>query len=121
MFFLLLDSCSVPADVAFVVDSSTSIRDDGWQILLDFLADVSNKLEITDDLVHVGATRYSRTASVQFTFNSFRTNAGVASALRAIRMEGGSTDTAAGILTTVNRIFGYDTTLISILLVRQYY
>ncbi len=62
--------CSAAAaDIVFVVDSSGSIRDKGfenWDIMLNFVADIVAALPIGRDAVRIGMVVYSNDARNEF-------------------------------------------------------
>ena len=60
-------------DVALVVDSSSSINDEDWQTLKNFLRDLIGRFTVSEDDAHFGATRYASSASVEFALNAYYT------------------------------------------------
>ncbi|KAK2149374.1 hypothetical protein LSH36_456g04013 [Paralvinella palmiformis] len=48
------------ADVTFLLDSSGSIQTDGWKNLKEFVLDIINNLDLSDDKTRVAVIRYSK-------------------------------------------------------------
>lgn len=62
------------ADIVFVIDSSGSIDDTdpgNWRLVLDFIVDFVDNLDIGEDGARVGMVVYSETASSSFYLNSY--------------------------------------------------
>ncbi|KAK3737699.1 hypothetical protein QZH41_008038 [Actinostola sp. cb2023] len=63
--------CRTIVDVAFLIDSSGSIRRSQWPVMLSFVKKIIGSLEISPQGSHVAAVSYSTDPKVDFTFNSF--------------------------------------------------
>ena len=89
----------------FVVDGSGSIRDanpanksyDNWVLLLDFIVDTVDKLNIGSDQVRVGIVKFSTEVKGVFPLNEYTNKEQLKEAIRGIEYMGGHTNTAAGI------------------------
>jgi len=99
-------ACSaIIIDLVFVVDSSGSIRDmnpadgsyDNWNLILDFIVDVVESLNIGQDAVRVGMVIYSQSAQNVFFLNSYFSQAEIGAAVLAAPYMGSFTNTADGI------------------------
>ena len=53
------------ADVVFILDSSASIRQEDWRVLLNFVSEVVGRLEVSREDIHVGAARYASDVSIE--------------------------------------------------------
>ena len=54
-----LDFSTCMADIAFVLDESTSVDIANWQIMLDFLINVIGRITIGPEANRVGVVKYS--------------------------------------------------------------
>ena len=110
--FLLFSECTdvagILADIVFVLDSSGSIEDSGsgnWNMTLDFLVNIVNRLRIGIIYNHVGVVSYSRNSKVNFRLNWFYTKQNLVDAIRRIPYIGLNTNTAAGIEDMRTQVF----------------
>lgn len=63
--------CSVPVDLAFIIDASGSIGSRNFLKILEFVAKIVDAFEIQENGTHVGVIHYSDGAFVDFDFNKF--------------------------------------------------
>ncbi|KAI0220298.1 Matrilin-3 [Lamellibrachia satsuma] len=93
------------ADIVFVVDSSGSIRDanpkdgsyDNWELLLNFMVTMVDKLNIGSNQVRIGVVKFSTDAESVFHLNQYTDKNSLKEAIRRISYLGGHTNTAGGI------------------------
>ncbi|KAI0213235.1 hypothetical protein LSAT2_001785 [Lamellibrachia satsuma] len=93
------------ADIVFVVDSSGSIRDanpndgsyDNWELLLNFMVTMVDKLNIGSNQVRIGVVKFSTDAESVFHLNRYTDKNSLKEAIRRISYLGGHTNTAGGI------------------------
>ena len=71
--------------------------------MLTFVTNVVSNLNIGSDQVRVGVVRYSTKASVQFSLNSYTTNASLLEAIANITFNDGGTYTNLAILTCIQQ------------------
>ena len=69
-FYFCPTACKASVDVAFIVDSSGSIGRRKWPLVLDFLKNVINELNVGPDGTHVAVVAYSTNAKLEFPFNA---------------------------------------------------
>ena len=89
----------------FVVDSSGSIRDanpkdksyDNWALLLDFMVQLVDALNIGSNQVRIGAVKFSTSASSVFHLNRYADKTSLKEAIKQIKYSGGHTNIASGI------------------------
>ena len=109
--FLVLectDVAGILADIVFVLDSSGSIEYSGsgnWNMTLDFLVNIVNRLRIGIIYNHVGVVSYSRNSKVNFPLNWFYTKQNLVDAIRRIPYIGLNTNTAAAIEDMRTQVF----------------
>jgi len=100
--------CSGLIDLVFVVDSSGSIRDAGyenWDTVLQFVADVVQSLTIGPQSVQVGMVVYSNNARVDFNLNTHMSASPIVNAILSASYIGGTTNTADGINMARTQVF----------------
>lgn len=83
-----------PADVIFVLDTSSSIWIDDFLVQQDFVSDVVDIFDIGPWKIQVGLVTFSDNASVAFHLNTFQDKASIQNAVKAINYTGGKTYTA---------------------------
>ncbi len=93
------------ADLVFVVDSSGSIRDanpsdgsyDNWNLILTFMRNIVNGLDIGYTGYRVGLVRYSENADNIFYLNTYTSKSQLLNALINVQYIGSFTNTAGGL------------------------
>ncbi|XP_078338507.1 uncharacterized protein LOC111134355 isoform X1 [Crassostrea virginica] len=93
----LSTGCHTRADVTFMIDSSDSVGQINFNRQLDFLKDVTNKLNVGQDQVHVSALTFSSGVHNKFYLNDYARKSDVLHALSGIQYFPGNTDTADAI------------------------
>ena len=87
--------CRAVADVAFLVDSSGSIRWRYWVRMLQFLKDMVKAFNVGPNKTHIAIVAYSTTAVLEFKFDRLKgsqvTEAGYNSLIDRIRFQKGFT------------------------------
>ncbi len=99
------------ADIVFVVDSSGSIREanptdgsyDNWDLVLTFINDVVDLLNVAENDVRIGLVDYSYDANSIFYLNSYYTKSEIKNAVLAVPYYNSWTNTSGGI-----RVMQYD-------------
>ncbi len=82
------------ADIVFVVDSSGSIRQNRYEQVLQYIMNVTSRLEIGSDRVRVGLITYGDTAQIRFHLNSYSSREDVLQAIEMTPFSRGRTNTA---------------------------
>ena len=80
-----------------VIDSSSSIGNNNFNILKQFLNDLVERYEVGANSTHFGAVRYSTSAAVVVTLGSIKSLNALQTALSTISYISGSTNTAEAI------------------------
>lgn len=65
------EGCPIPLDFAMIVDASGSISRSNFKKLLDFMQDLLDGFDISEEGTHIAIVEYSTKASVQMKFNDF--------------------------------------------------
>ncbi|CAK8671827.1 unnamed protein product [Clavelina lepadiformis] len=92
-------------DLIFVVDSSSSVGPENFQLIRDFLADIVRKFNIGIDSVQTGLVRYNRDVDDRWNLNSFTSMAEVLAAIDEIPYRGRGTMTGQAIAFTAETKF----------------
>ena len=71
VFSICLEGCPVPLDFALIVDTSGSIRRRNFLKLLDFIEEMVDGFDISEDGTRIAIVEYSTNPSVQVKFNDF--------------------------------------------------
>lgn len=67
----MFSGCDGKADIIFVVDSSGSIREARFQTVLEYVANITRQLEVSENRARVGLVTYGDYAQVEFNLNTF--------------------------------------------------
>ena len=93
------------ADVAFLIDSSGSIRRERFPIILEFVKGVVENFDVNPQRTRVGTIYWSQDAKVQFRLGEYAITPSFFSFLRACSPDcraalhtGGSTSTVCGLV-----------------------
>ena len=95
-------------DIAFVVDSSGSIKEKGegnWDLVLSFVAAVVNRFTIGRDQVRAALVRYGENANVEFFLNEYYNNAQMVVRVLSTGYLDERTNTAHGIQVLNEQVF----------------
>ena len=84
-------------DLVFVLDASGSIGPSNFQLIREFVANISTILDIGPDNSQVGVIVFRSSASVQFHLNTYSDMDDLLSAIAALPYTGGGTNTAAAL------------------------
>lgn len=97
--------CYNTADVAFILDSSGSIRDVDWTALKQFVRDVVGQLTISRQEIHVAAVRYATDTTIAFRLDTSYVKSDIQSRIMAIPKVEGQTNMADAIRVTNYDVF----------------
>ena len=81
------------AEVVFVIDSSSSIGESNWKLVLEFLSNMVKQLHIGSSATRVALVTYSSVARVEFDLSSHTSKSGLLSAISRVKLIGGLTAT----------------------------
>ena len=108
--------CDGLMDLAFIIDSSESIREDNpfdessdnWEYLRYFLYDVTRRLPIEADVTRLAAVTYSESTDAAFHFSQSLNREQASDLLKTLKFRGGNTNTLNAFKYTRTRIFDTD-------------
>jgi len=87
-------NCNTAMDIAFLVDSSTSVGEDNFHRVLQFIQDVIAPLEFASGKTRVALITFNNRATVHFHLDSFSSDQDILSALQNVPYTEGGTFTA---------------------------
>lgn len=94
----MISACgTTEQDIVFILDSSTSVGDDNFQRMIDFVKTFLHVADIDSGAVRVGVLTYSTSVHIQFMLNTWHTKGDIFLALDTIPYMYGSTNTADGL------------------------
>ncbi|XP_035827165.1 collagen alpha-6(VI) chain [Aplysia californica] len=100
------DTCKVPVDLAFLLDSSRSLTKEDYNDQIDFVMNMTHEFMVSPTQTRVSVVQYAHRSYRQFCFNQHMTNdaviEGIAARERRLR---GSTKTYLALKYLRNRIF----------------
>lgn len=94
-FLFAVSECKVKVDIAFLVDSSGSIRRSNWRKMKIFLQAVVDQFDVGEEWAHIALIPYSTNPKVVLRFNDLKgpalTAEAVKSKIAAMRQQYGLT------------------------------
>ena len=90
------ESCQV-ADIVFVLDSSGSIGQANWELMLNFTESIVTEFTVGPDNVQIGVSYYGNEARLAFHLNTYDNEQDVLDAISRIPWLDQNTNTSGGI------------------------
>ncbi|KAM9787469.1 cochlin isoform 2-T4 [Syngnathus typhle] len=98
-------TCYNSVNVGFLIDGSSSVGDANFRTLLDFLAAIASKFDISDTGARVGAVQFTYDQRLEFGLREHDSKDGVLGALKAIPYMSGGTATGRAITFAAQNLF----------------
>ncbi|XP_077394939.1 cochlin isoform X2 [Festucalex cinctus] len=98
-------TCHNAANIGFLIDGSSSVGDPNFRTVLDFLAAVADKFDISDMGTSVGAVQFTYDQRLEFGPREHASKDGVKAALRGIPYMSGGTATGSAISYAAQNLF----------------
>ncbi|XP_053315742.1 vitrin [Spea bombifrons] len=98
-------TCLNAADIAFVIDGSSSVGTGNFRTVLQFIANISSEFEISDTDTRIGAVQYTYEQRLEFGFDKYNTKQDVVNAIMRINYWSGGTSTGAAITYASEQLF----------------
>ncbi|XP_055956828.1 uncharacterized protein LOC126821645 [Patella vulgata] len=98
-------TCNRPIDLAFIIDSSGSIKEDNFTMILQFITNVVDGLNIGPNETQIAVVQFSSNAYVEFYLNSYTDSASLKREVANISYIGVGTNTAEALNITANSVF----------------
>ena len=97
MLLLYFSGCDTKADVTFLLDSSATVGKENFNKALNFVKDVSNQFEISQNKVQVSAVTFGTGPTNQFYLNQYTDKMRLQNAITSIPFRGGAPKTSGAI------------------------
>jgi len=107
-------ACDIPVDcrndanIMFMLDSSGSVRDDGFEKMKTFIKDLVDTLNVAKDQSKIGVMTFSDTATIDIELGKYSTRTEIRNAIDKIRYRRGKTNTAAALTMLLDQAFRSD-------------
>ncbi|XP_078256095.1 collagen alpha-1(XXI) chain [Rhinoraja longicauda] len=103
-------SCrTAPNDLVFILDGSFSVGPDNFEIVKNWIINISSSFEIGTTFTQVGVVQYSDDPLLEIPLEQHRSNEDLMEAMEAIIYRGGNTRTGKAITFGVNNVFATST------------
>uniref|UniRef100_A0A672TT68 Cochlin n=1 Tax=Strigops habroptila TaxID=2489341 RepID=A0A672TT68_STRHB len=99
-------TCYNSVNIAFLIDGSSSVGDNNFRLVLEFVSNVAKAFEISDIGSKIAAVQFTYDQRTEFSFTDYNTKEEVLSAIRNIRYMSGGTATGDAITFTTRNVFG---------------
>ncbi|KAK6488800.1 vitrin-like isoform X1 [Huso huso] len=98
-------TCLNAADIAFVIDGSSSVGTGNFRTVLQFVANITKEFEISDTDTRVGAVQYTYEQRLEFAFSQYKSKPELLNAIKRINYWSGGTSTGAAITYASEQLF----------------
>ncbi|XP_069625236.1 vitrin [Ranitomeya imitator] len=98
-------TCLNAADIAFVIDGSSSVGTGNFRTVLQFIANITSEFEISDTDTRIGAVQYTYEQRLEFGFDKYSTKQDLVNAIMRIGYWSGGTSTGAAITYASEQLF----------------
>ncbi|XP_043537168.1 collagen alpha-1(XXI) chain [Chiloscyllium plagiosum] len=103
-------SCrTAPNDLVFILDGSFSVGPENFEIVKNWIVNISSSFEIGTTFTQVGVIQYSDDPLLEIPLDKYRSNEDLMKAMEAILYRGGNTRTGKAITFGVNYVFATST------------
>ncbi|NXK75631.1 COCH protein, partial [Amazona guildingii] len=99
-------TCYNSVNIAFLIDGSSSVGDNNFRLVLEFISNIAKAFEISDIGSKIAAVQFTYDQRTEFSFTEYNTKEEVLSAIRNIRYMSGGTATGDAITFTTRNVFG---------------
>ncbi|XP_025115701.1 uncharacterized protein LOC112577005 [Pomacea canaliculata] len=100
-----VQGCLAKADLVLLVDSSSSVGQEDFEHLEDFLKDLVMQLPVAPDQVQIGLVQFSSHPSLEFPLNMNPDRLSALKAIDTVQFMGGGTNTGEAIEYTTKNVF----------------
>ena len=103
--WFLIECGLAKTDLVIILDASTSVGQDNFQKMLQFVKDFLANADIDSGNVQAGILTYSTSVKIEFQIGQYKTSTELQKAIDGIPYTYGSTNTADAILTMATKMF----------------
>lgn len=97
--------CSQPVDIAFIVDTSGSIRKEDYQLQKDFIKTVASGNRLSENGTHIGVVLFSHMTSIPIKFNDYYDLEQFKEGVQLMKQEGSITRIDRGLKLAYDQLF----------------
>ncbi|XP_028677766.2 cochlin isoform X1 [Erpetoichthys calabaricus] len=98
-------TCYNSVNIGFLIDGSSSVGDNNFRLVLDFIANIAKAFEISDIGSRMGAIQFTYEQKTEFDFNTHSTKDTTLAAIYGIRYLSGGTATGEAITYAAGTLF----------------
>ncbi|KAG8560624.1 hypothetical protein GDO81_015051 [Engystomops pustulosus] len=98
-------TCYNSVNIAFLIDGSSSVGDQNFRLMLEFMSNIVRAFEVSDVGAKVAAVQFTYDQRLEFGLNDYTNKDDVLRALYNIRYMSGGTATGEAITFTVRNVF----------------
>ncbi|KAM6462262.1 cochlin [Liasis olivaceus] len=98
-------TCYNSVNIAFLIDGSSSVGDNNFRLMLEFIGNVAKSFEITDIGAKIAVVQFTYDQRTEFGFTDYMTKEKVLSGLQEIRYMSGGTATGEAITYVIKNVF----------------
>lgn len=109
IFLFLLGCRTAPNDLVFILDGSFSVGPDNFEIVKNWIINISSSFEIGTSFTQVGVVQYSDDPVLEILLEQHRSNEDLMEAMETILYRGGNTRTGKAITFGVDNVFATST------------
>ena len=106
--FCLRAECNRDADITFILDASSSVRNDNFNLMKQFITDMVELINVDGDTSNVAVMTFGDSAQVTFGLDRYDTRFDIQQAIaRDVTYTRGSTNTAAALQMLRTDVYRY--------------
>lgn len=98
-------TCYNSVNIAFLIDGSSSVGDNNFHLMLEFISNVVKSFDITDIGAKIAVVQFTYNQRTEFSFTDYKTKEKVLSGVQAIRYMSGGTATGEAITYVIKKVF----------------
>ncbi|XP_061631334.1 cochlin [Phyllopteryx taeniolatus] len=98
-------TCLNSVNVVFLIDGSSSMGSPNFQLVLEFVAAIASRLDVSEVGAHVGAVQFTYDQRLEFDLSEHASKDAAAAALRKIPYMSGGTATGSAITYATRNVF----------------
>ncbi|XP_067151690.1 cochlin isoform X2 [Apteryx mantelli] len=99
-------TCYNSVNIGFLIDGSSSVGDNNFRLVLEFISNIAKTFEISDIGSKIAVVQFTYDQRTELSFTDYTTKEKVLSAIQNIRYMSGGTATGDAISFTTRNVFG---------------
>ncbi|XP_015205550.1 cochlin isoform X1 [Lepisosteus oculatus] len=98
-------TCYNSVNIGFLLDGSSSVGDNNFRLVLEFIASIASAFEVSDTGARIGVIQFTYDQKMEFGFSDHSNKDDVLAAIRAVRYMSGGTATGDAITFSVSSLY----------------